>query len=257
MKTLGFQTWSGIIAALALTLLVSASTAPAATTVTSTSIADAMLLPNITTNTNRGLQPAMYVGDAGTGGGDTRSVLQFSLANIPAGQVILSATLKLKIEGFGNNTPAQITTDGYRLLSSWVEGDGVSGLDSGTSGVTWDRRDKAGTLPNWIVGGASGSGTDRAATSSFTLTGADQSGLVVSKDVTSDVQAWYSGAASNFGWLLQAQSFASGQYTQYATKEEPTVGDRPVLTVTFEPIPEASSALLLGGLFLLRRRRKS
>src|SRR5881296_3082396 len=106
-------TWSRLIfAALALTLLVSASTAPAATTtVTNTSVADATLFPNAFTNTNRGLQPAMFVGDAGTGGSDSRSVLQFSLGNIPAGQMIDSATLRLRIIGQGTNDPAQITTD--------------------------------------------------------------------------------------------------------------------------------------------------
>ncbi len=223
----------------------------AQSTVTNFSIADAMLLPAAFTNTNRGSQPEMYLGDAGTGGSaSTKPIFQFSLANIPAGQTIVSATLRLDLTG-----TTQLSATGHRVLVSWLEGDGATGLNSGTFGVTWDRRDKAGSLANWNGPGATGVGTDRAA-SSFTLNAGDVTSGIALKDVTSDVQGWYSGSFSNFGWLLDTP-FASGQFTRYLARENPGSASDPQLIITY--IPEPSIALLLGftGLLLWRRRRGS
>jgi hypothetical protein len=233
-----------------LAIAASAGSIHAQTTVTNFSVADAMLLPAAFTNTNRGAQPEMYLGDAGTGGSTaTQPIFQFSLANIPAGQTIVSATLRLELTG-----TTQVSASGHRVLVSWIEGDGATGLNSGTSGVTWDRRDKAGSLANWTVPGAAGVGSDRAA-ASFTLTTGDVTSGIVLKDVTSDVTGWYTGSFPNFGWLLDA-TFVSGQFTRYFTREQVGTSGDPQLIITY--VPEPSSALLLlglSGLLLWRRRR--
>ena len=232
-----------------LAIVASATSVYAQTTVTNVSVADSQIFGGFTT-INRGAQAEMYVGDAGVGTPGSRALVQFSLANIPAGQLITSATLRLYMGG-----TTQYSTDGYRLLSSWLEGDG-NGVSpaNGTYGVTWDSRDKGGSLANWVSGGASGSGTDRAASSSFTLTASDVSGNHVFKDVTSDVQGWYNGSFSNFGWLLQATTFTSGQYTRYGTREQAGSDNDPQLIITYVPEP-SSVVLLLSGFALLWYRR--
>jgi hypothetical protein len=237
-------------------LLVSASVG-GAVTITNYSVADAQIFggPGFT-NANRGAQGTMAVGDVGAGT-DDRPLLRFSLANIPAGQTIQSATLRLTIDSTGGG--GQHTNDFYRLVASWVEGNGVTGTGSGTSGVTWDSRDKAGTLANWTVPGASGSGTDRAASPSFTVLPSDITGSVLLKDATTDVQAWYTGSAANNGWLIQAQNYTggSGRFTAYDTKEVPGGADAliPALFITYVPEPTTTALIGLGGLLWLRRRR--
>src|SRR5262245_46907268 len=114
-----------------------------AQTVTNFSIADTQIFGGAGFQTwNRGTQAEMYVGDPGVG--ESRVLLQFSLANIPAGQLITSATLKLHLN---SAAPPQHNVDGYRLLVSWVEGDG-NGISpvNGTYGATWQYRDFTNTL---------------------------------------------------------------------------------------------------------------
>lgn len=231
------------------------SSIQAQTTVTTFSTADTMIFGGSGFESlNRGLQPELYVGDPGVG--ESRALVQFSLASIPAGQLITSATLKLHLNVA---PPNQHNVDGYRLLVDWVEGDGPSA--GGTFGATWIDRDKGNGLPNWTVAGASGAGSDRAVTSSFTLTLADQTleaGLpVVTKDVTSDVQAWYTGAAPNFGWLLQSSIFTATVYTGYGAREQGGTTLDPQLIITYVPEPSSALLLLLGGFAVLRRRARS
>jgi hypothetical protein len=147
----------------------------------------------------------------------------------------------------------------YPVLQSWIEGTNASG--PGTSGVTWNSRDKAGSLSNWGTPGVASPGVDRAAAPTATVDSSNFVFSILNIDVTSDVQAWYAGA-DNFGWLLQADTISDGRYFQLYSKENPPSGIiYPTLVVEFEPIPEPSSltmlALGLVGLVSgIRRRRR-
>src|SRR5437762_688080 len=95
-KQIGRLTRNIIVACLA---IVAPAISAHATTVTNFSIADTQIFGAAAYQTwNNGLQPEMYVGDFGSGSvGESRVLVQFSLANIPAGQLITSATLKLSV----------------------------------------------------------------------------------------------------------------------------------------------------------------
>lgn len=225
---------------------------------------DGMLLGNdpLFINGNRGLQGELYVGYVG-GGGITKSAVMFSLASIPAGQVIESATLQLGI--IPNPGDSTLFVNGYsidvhRLLVSWIEGDGLTGANSGTTGITWNSRDKGGTLANWAVPGALGLGSDRVATPTATVGAANVTAGILSVDVTSDVDAWYTGDASNFGWVLDSTTVQEGSYAGFYSRNNEFASIQPTLVVTYSPIPEPSSLFLaaLGGIgltFCSRRMR--
>src|ERR1051325_5260025 len=151
-------TWICLIAA-----MFAVSSTVQGAVMTNISVADGQII-NTSPNANRGAQAAMFVGGQGVlnATDEYRSLLRFSLTNIPTGSVITSATLRLTVSSQADTTVLQSTSDVYRLKVPWVEGDGVSGATSGTSGATWNSQDKAGSLPNWTVAGADGAGTDGA-----------------------------------------------------------------------------------------------
>ena len=240
---------------LALPLLFALAPLPAMAVVLNTpSIADTTIGDGGAATSNRGAQLVQYVGDPGA---RFKSLFQFSLAGIPANQTIDSATLQLAIADNGGLFTSQ-TVDLRRMLVSWIEGDGTSNASPGTTGATWITRDQAGSLANWSAAGAS-SALDRSATITATVGSANVSGGILSIDVTGDVQQWYSGFASNFGWLLE-DTAPAGNYIGFATKEHATLQE-PTLVVNYSeiplPAPEPSSLVLfaMGGCALAIRRR--
>jgi hypothetical protein len=239
-------------------------------TLTTTSIADTTIFGGFTT-TNRGKEPTIFQGNLS---GSTSSLAQFSLAGIPAGQVINSATLQFEIVDYGNYFTGGQSLNMHRLLVSWLEGNGTgSGSvppQDGTSGATWLSRDKGGSLSNWATSGAKGNGTDRVAVANHNISAANVTdvpltsvgigfGDIVTVDVTADVQAWYSTPASNFGWLLEPNSTTPSGYVGFASNDHLTRA-KPTLVVQYSAIPEPSACLLLGcgglGLAILRTRDK-
>jgi hypothetical protein len=56
----------------------------------------------------------------------------------------------------------------------------------------------------------------------------------VTASVKEDVQAWILGATI-FGWRIADQDEGTAPHVEYATREEVTVGLRPVLSVTYTP----------------------
>jgi len=143
---------------------------------------------------------------------NTRALVQFTIAAIPANSVS-SATMQLYL----TTAPAASRTHNAHLITqSWTE-----------AGVTWDTYD--GTN-NWTTAGGDFSGTATASTTTGTT-----SGVTLSWTVTSDVQAYVNGTATNYGWLVkdQTESATPNRTSAYASKEYATPANRPLLSVTF------------------------
>lgn len=179
--------------------------------------------------------------DASDGGAPTQALLRFDAmfgigaGQIPAGQVITSATLTVNVTSAGSGIRF------HELLQP---------LNFAT--VTW----------NSAVGGVQDNGVEAAALP-FTTVGANDGGgnieeglLVV--DVTAAVQRMYSGAATGHGWALLPFMPSGTNGIDFFSAEFDTVADRPLLTVMTAPIPEPGTwALMLGGVMLLAAARRA
>lgn len=228
--------------------------------------ADTQLVPGIYVNSNRGQQDTMYVGEAGVGAGTSlRPLIRFSLAGIPTGSTVTSATLQLGVIT-SQTAPANtiMSADFYKLLVGWVEGDGTAVspfTNNGTFGPTWNKPDKS-AAPTWATAGADSPGVDRASAASFTLGAADATvvigGRLLTKSVTADVQAWVNAPATNFGWVAVGTDPTDANYNGYSTDEHANTGFRPLLSVTYVvPEPTSLGLLVLGGLAVLSRRQRA
>lgn len=128
--------------------------------------------------------------------GNRRALVQFSLPAIPSHCDVTAATLKL----YATSSSSGRTIDVYRLAGPWTEG-----------GVTWNNQP---STTGSAASAASGTGTR-------------------SWDVTSQVQAMYSGA--NNGFLVRDSSEGSltSRVQAYQSREGSPDSQDPVLEVTF------------------------
>lgn len=246
------------IALLGVTICLSVnSAASVAGMLTTPSIADAGIGDGGTPsgNRNQGQRSIAYVGNPGA---NFKSLFQFDISGIPGGQTIDSASLEIVIS---ESSGTLGSVDLRRLLVSWVEGNGSDNSNPGTTGVTWNSRDKGGSLANWTAAGASGNGSDRFATTTATLLANGAVGTKLIIPVTADVQLWYDGDAPNFGWLLEplGGTVSNGIYRGFATNNQSTFAV-PTLIVNYSPVPEPSSMLIaflgVGGAVLMRIRKR-
>ena len=108
-----------------------------------------------------------------------------------------------------------VTTN--RITESWVEGNGNGG---GTTGATWQYRDKS-TSTNWTTAG----GTHNSPGNTITTAGGWNNWTV-----TSDVQ--YFTTNTNFGWLLECTTTGTSTST-FASEENGTTANRPALIIVW------------------------
>ncbi len=136
-------------------------------------------------------------------GKSQRSFVEFDVSSIPAGSTVNTATLTLCAVSVPGSTR---TYDLHRVTASWVE-----------TTLTWNNQP-----------GVAGSVTDSATTPG--------SPACMTWDVAADVQLWIDGTA-NEGW--RAKDSVEGQGTKYitefATRENGTPADRPILDVNYTP----------------------
>jgi hypothetical protein len=168
--------------------------------------------PNATTN--NGSTTAIQV--QGRQNSIQRGLVQFDVSSIGCAAVT-SATLRLRVDS--NSLSTSVTHDVHRALVSWTEG-----------GVTWNSRN--GTT-NWsTAGGAAGTDFETVATAS-TSTGTGTG--FIEWNVTADVQAYVSGAATNNGWFVKKDTETSANNNEnntiisYASRENATTANRPEL----------------------------
>ncbi len=167
-----------------------------------------------------------------------RAVLGFDLtAAIPAGATIDSVTLRLSINAASPAEP-QVTLSLHRVLASWGEGTSNAGAPGGdgasatTGDATWIHRSFNTSL--WAKAGGDFTMTESA--------GADVSGVGTvnfsSPGLVTDVRSWVDNPGSNFGWIIIGDEENENSSKRFASRENSSVANRPVLIVEYTSIPE-------------------
>jgi hypothetical protein len=178
-----------------------------------------------------------------------RSLLRFSLSQIPAGSTITGAQLFLSVTKVPPSAAANSLTL-HRVSSAWNEGPsesfGGNGASSVAGDVSWDRRVFPAT--SWSTPGgdfvSTASATASAPSSLTRFSFASSAALVA------DVQAWLNTPSTNHGWLLRGNETTGRSTRQLASSEAEDADQRPSLRVTFTPPPTCGSIDFNGdGLF--------
>lgn len=156
-------------------------------------------------------------------GSSTNGLIRFTgLSQIPDDATITSVTLGLFLES--SSVAGSMTVNFHQALRAWTE-----------SGATWNLWS---TGNSWTTPGALGAGTDRASTSTgsmsvsqtsqfYTITNSGSGGL---KDL---VQDWVDGSTVNNGLQIQRSTSSSDGMLRRFTDSEGTNGNRPYLSVTY------------------------
>jgi spore coat protein A len=162
-----------------------------------------------------------------------RGVLAFDLSSIPPGSTINSVTLRMQCTKAAQSTG--FSAGLHRLTSDWGEGTSNTGNSQQGRGeaatandATWEHTffDTQFWTTNGgdYVGSASGS---LSVGGLGTYTWGSTAGLVA------DVQAWVDSPVSNFGWIVIGDETQNETAKKFASRENGTVANRPLLTVDF------------------------
>jgi hypothetical protein len=151
-----------------------------------------------------------------------RAVFLFDFSSIPSGVTIESAALELTIV---NNPGLDKTIAVHRVAQtsnrSWVE-----------SQVTWQEY-KTGS--SWTAPGGDFVATP---TDSELVSGSAVATSVVTFQVLSDAQSFYTTPSTNFGWLIKDSlepAASTGEHVFFATRENATADYAPKLVLTYCP----------------------
>lgn len=214
-------------AIIAIILLIFSTLTLQAQTVTLTSIADNdIFLGNPTRN--YGQSPYMYV-IQGSSVID-RSLVKFNLSSIPSNATITSATLTLVKIGIDNDA-MNIAT--HQITNPWTEGTG--GSNGKPEESNWNQR-VAGT--NWTTAGGDFNPTAE------TTTSVSNNGSYT-WNIPAMVQNWVTTPGINHGVLLKSTTEAGSIYQHvFASREYPTVTDRPKLVVTYTTTPTIATGAI-------------
>lgn len=149
----------------------------------------------------------------------------------PGNIVILSAILTVRT-GAASGDESNSAFDFHRMIATWDES------------VTW----------NSMTGGISYDNVEASSTSTGTVSPPIAVSSIVNIDVTADLQYWADNLGSSTrGWAIKPCSNEGAPPVTGCTdgwlmdsSETATIANRPKLTVTYEVIPEPTTALLLG-----------
>ncbi len=166
---------------------------------------------------------------------DRRVLVRFPMTNIPATAVIESALLRLH-HGGANVTALDV--DAYRVRTNWIEG--VQNGTASTTSVTWNVTGFSSWSTaggTWFDAAGTAEGSSAYDTVSVSANGAYE------WDITQMAEEWQAGA-SNFGVILNA---TINNTKQFASRENATATNRPVLSVVYTPITYYSNSLSVSS----------
>jgi len=173
-----------------------------------------------------------------------RGLMAFDLASIPAGSTIVSATLRLNMS---RTIALAEPTSLHRVLADWGESSSNAPGQEGTGALaqpgdaTWLHRFYPDTF--WSTPGGDFDPTP-SATTSVAFEGPYEWS---SAGMVADLQAWLDAPATNFGWLVFTYEGDFPSAKRFDTRENPTVANRPQLTISYSPpgsagrVPDGSS----------------
>lgn len=171
--------------------------------------------------------------------------------SVPAGATITSATLTLNLSMTRPGSPNMTL---HRLTSDWGEGASNAGVPGGggaptaTGDATWIHTFASGQF--WTTPGG-----DFVGTASATQSVGDLLGVYswTSAQLVADVQDMLDTPAGDYGWILRGDEVTDQSAKRFDTRENFTPGNRPVLTVEFDPppVPAASAWGLVLALVAL------
>lgn len=179
-----------------------------------------------------------------------RALLAFDVAaSVPAGAIVTSAELRLYVSNVSLLNDAgvlDVPVAVHRAFAGWGEGasdavqqEGIGALAE-PGDATWIHAVVGGTL--W-----SAPGGDFAAEPSATTTVGDKFRTYAwsGPGLVADVQGWVDDPASEFGWVVVGDESAPLTAKRFNSRENPDVATRPVLTLTYDVIPEPGAGVLL------------
>jgi hypothetical protein len=164
---------------------------------------------------------------------ERRAVLAFDVrGSIPAGATITAASLDVSVS---RTVSGGQTVQLRRLTESWSEGPSDApgeeggGATSQNGDTTWVHRE----FPNsgWASAGGSYSQT---VSGSQQISGTGPYTFASTAQMVADVQAWLDDDAMNFGWAMVMPSPGTGSAKRFNSRENSSMGSRPLLNVTYE-----------------------
>jgi hypothetical protein len=175
-----------------------------------------------------------------------RALLHFNLSGIPANATVSSVTITLYNNKQAANSAGIVLN---KLSNSWGEGtsDAAGNEGSGISGqtgdATWTRRMLPST--NWTTPGG-----DYVSTASASVATVSSGAVnVTGGTLVADVQSFVNNPAVNYGWIIRGSNETAAENTlRFASRNNPTVAQRPVISVTYSvtlPITLKTFAVLL------------
>jgi hypothetical protein len=225
-----------------------------AAVVSLTPVADNTVYYDVDAELSNGRGSGIFVGKTALER-ERRGVLKFDVSSIPAGAVVNSVTLTMRVTRSASE-PQPI--DVRRATSAWGEGTSVASGNGGR-GATPTAGDCTWTYAMWQSTPWNTPGGDFVAQVSATQI-VSGLGSYSWSDVglASDVQAWVNGSAANFGWFLLGNETAPITTKRFASRENTNASYRPTIVVDYTPVPTpgASALGLCVTAFALGRRRR-
>ncbi len=217
----------------------------AQTTVNLNPSADNSIYQDFPGNSN-GAGANIFAGNT-LGNSPRRALLRFNFSSIPTNVTITNVTLTLNCNKAPTSADFNISLN--VLNENWGEGSSNAGTNADGAGAvatvndaTWPcalSNGAGGCNSAWSVAGGSFNASPSATTAVGGLGNFSWSG----SQLASDVQNWIANPSANFGWIMRGDETQSSTVKRFGSKENGTLLQRPLLSITYNSIVPVSLSL--------------